>query len=215
MDPEDISHVVNADVVQPKFAKPLRQPRSAPSLSKRRRRNAGHFQLPMRQLRLLRSKPVKRGPNLGRSRKPRHFLLDRGKHIRYIAAGTEGHGARPVILQRQMDLSGCLWRVARLRVVTVTFPIGDFPGGSAALYVPATCTHSRISASVKVWSEDFARAKTRSITSSVAAIPCRSSQKCTLDFPLIGPTSMICSSPNTWEGTPEYTALASSTSFFL
>jgi len=42
-----------------------------------------------------------------------------------------------------------------------------------------------------------------------------SSQNSTFYFPLMGPMSMICSNPNICEGTPEYTAFASSTSFFL
>ena len=52
-------------------------------------------------------------------------------------------------------------------------------------------THSRISASVRVWSLCLARWKMRSTTPSVAAMPWRSSQNRIFDLPLMGPTSMI------------------------
>ena len=51
---EHVSHVIDANIVEPDFAKALGQPRSARRFAKRRRRNSRHFHLPLRQLRLLR-----------------------------------------------------------------------------------------------------------------------------------------------------------------
>ena len=42
-----------------------------------------------------------------------------------------------------------------------------------------------------------------STSSGVSGMPWRSSQKWTLDLPLIGPISMICLSPKKCDGTPE------------
>ena len=69
--------------------------------------------------------------------------------------------------------------------------------------VRGAVTHSRISASVNVWS-GLLGARVDAVHDFIGAgMPRRSSQKWTFDFPLMGPMSMTCSSPNTWEGTPE------------
>src|SRR5215831_2150951 len=64
-----------------------------------------------------------------------------------------------------------------------------------ASFPAAVWQHSRISASVRQRFDCLARENIRSTISSVGVIPLRSSQKVTLDFPDIGPISMICSNP--------------------
>jgi hypothetical protein len=48
MDAEDIADIINANVIEPEFAKPLRQPGTASTFSERWCGDASHFELPMR-----------------------------------------------------------------------------------------------------------------------------------------------------------------------
>src|SRR5262245_22719019 len=92
MDAEYVANIINANVIQPEFAKPLRQPGAPRTFSEGWCRDAGHLELPMGQLWFLRSEPVECGANLGRGRESCHFLLHAGEHLRHLTAGTERHG---------------------------------------------------------------------------------------------------------------------------
>jgi hypothetical protein len=54
----DIAHFVHVDIVQLEFAEPFHQPAAALGLSEGRGRNARQFQLPLGELRFMRTKPI-------------------------------------------------------------------------------------------------------------------------------------------------------------
>src|SRR5580700_854116 len=117
MHAKDISHIVNANIVQPDFAKALRQPGPARRLPKRRRRNPRHLHLPLRQLRFLRAQPVKRRPHLGRSRQSRHIRLHRRRNVRHIRTwGRGAHQGYCVILHRTEKKGDYLRREPQLAI---------------------------------------------------------------------------------------------------
>jgi hypothetical protein len=89
MDPEDVSHVIDADVIQGEFTKTFGEPGPTSSLAKWRGRDPRHLELPVSQLRLLRAKPVKRRTDFRRSCEAGHFLLKRVRHFGARAAGHE------------------------------------------------------------------------------------------------------------------------------
>jgi hypothetical protein len=59
MDSKYVTHIVDANIIQPDLAKTLGQPRRSRRLAKRGRTDARHLRLPLCQLRLLGAKPVK------------------------------------------------------------------------------------------------------------------------------------------------------------
>src|SRR5215470_13874024 len=74
--------------------------------------------------------------------------------------------------------------------------IGEFQCGATPV------ESARSSSSVRTRADFFAASSNLVTSASSAEMPRRSSQKSTLDLPLIGPISITWSSPNRCDGTP-------------
>ena len=94
MHAEYVPHIIGVDVVQPQFLKAFRQPCPSRGFPKGRRRYASHFQLPVRELRLLSAKPVVAGADFGRCGQTSDILLNFREGIRNFALRDRGHGLK-------------------------------------------------------------------------------------------------------------------------
>src|SRR5688500_13921922 len=82
--------------------------------------------------------------------------------------------------------------------VLLGFVIWDLGFGFWDFFYPdgaAAATSAMIAAAVNTVGDAFARRNTRSTSSSLGAIPWRSSQNTTFDLPDIGPISISCDRP--------------------
>src|SRR5581483_8308692 len=88
---EDISHIVNAHFFKFQFLESFAQPVRAGGFAEWRRGNAGHFELPVRELRFLRAQPREGGPHRGQRRQAKHVLLHQMSDFRHCGTVTDRH----------------------------------------------------------------------------------------------------------------------------
>src|SRR5262249_39657149 len=139
--------------------------------------------------------PVERGTNLGVIGERGRLRVGPGGRRAMSVGGCRANGHSAQYNAKQKAIHD----LARIRV-TNQLSKGQLRAGWEAA---GSEMRARTSASVRTRADCLAASKMRLTVASSAVLPCFSSQKSTLDLPLIGPISMTWSRPKRWEGTPE------------